>query len=154
MSNKTRQIALAIDPVSEEANKTIEWAIENFLRPTDEIHAIMVMVLDCEFGEQESIELPPTDSLETIEKELTLEKMRAMDKVVDKIKAAGFQVKTHVFKTDTTHACNVLIDFLDTKTMDCLIMGSRNLSGWKRFFMGSFSDYVQSHVHCPVLIVK
>ncbi|CAO3629719.1 unnamed protein product [Mucor fragilis] len=154
MTNKTRQIALAIDPVSEEANKTIEWAIENFLRPTDEIHAIMVMVLDCEFGEQESIELPPTDSLETIEKELTLEKMRAMDKVVDKIKAAGFQVKTHVFKTDTTHACNVLIDFLDTKTMDCLIMGSRNLSGWKRFFMGSFSDYVQSHVHCPVLIVK
>ncbi|KAK4516746.1 F-box domain-containing protein [Mucor velutinosus] len=154
MSNKTRQIALAIDPVSEEASKTIEWAIENFLRPTDEIHAIMVMVLDCEFGEQESIELPPTDSLETIEKELTLEKMRAMDKAVDKIKAAGFQVKTHVFKTDTTHACNVLIDFLDTKTMDCLIMGSRNLSGWKRFFMGSFSDYVQSHVHCPVLIVK
>lgn len=52
MSNKTRQIALAIDPLSEEANKTIEWAIENFLRPTDEIHAIMVMVLDCEFGEQ------------------------------------------------------------------------------------------------------
>ncbi|KAG2189999.1 hypothetical protein INT46_002399 [Mucor plumbeus] len=152
MPNKTRQIALAIDPLTEEANKTIEWAIENFLRPTDEIHAIMVMVLDCEFGEQESIELPPTDSLETIEKEA--KKMRAMDKVVDKIKAAGFQVKPHVFKTDTTHACNVLIEYLDTKTMDCLVMGSRNLSGWKRFFMGSFSDYVQSHVHCPVLIVK
>jgi hypothetical protein len=47
-----RQIALAIDPVSEEANKTVQWAIENFLRPTDEVHAIMVMVLDCEFGEQ------------------------------------------------------------------------------------------------------
>jgi hypothetical protein len=47
-----RQIALAIDPVSEEANKTVQWAIDNFLRPTDEIHAIMVMVLDCEFGEQ------------------------------------------------------------------------------------------------------
>lgn len=26
--------------------------------------------------------------------------------------------------------------------------------GIYRFFMGSFSDYVQSHVHCPVLIVK
>ncbi|CEP13947.1 hypothetical protein [Parasitella parasitica] len=69
MSNEKRQIALAIDPLSEEANKVIEWATENFLRPTDEIHAIMVMVLDCEFGEQESIELPPTDSLENIEKE-------------------------------------------------------------------------------------
>lgn len=56
-----------------------------------------------------------------------------MDKIVDKIKTAGFQVKSHVFKTDTTHACDVLIEYLDTKTMDCLVMGSRNLSGWKRF---------------------
>lgn len=48
----TRQIGLAIDPLSMEANKTVQWAIENFLRPTDEIHAMMVMVLDCEFGEQ------------------------------------------------------------------------------------------------------
>ncbi|KAI9478886.1 MAG: hypothetical protein EXX96DRAFT_572579 [Benjaminiella poitrasii] len=153
-TKNTRQIAIAIDPLSEEAKKTIEWAMNNILRPTDEIHAIMVMVLDCEFGEQESIELPPTDSLETIEKELTLEKMKSMDKMVNTIKEGGFQVKSHVFKTDSTHACNVLIDYLDTKSMDCLIMGSRNLSGWKRFFMGSFSDYVQSHVHCPVLIVK
>lgn len=51
MSTKVRQIALAIDPLSEEANKTVDWAIENFFRPTDEIHAIMVMVLDSEFGE-------------------------------------------------------------------------------------------------------
>ncbi|KAI7901792.1 uncharacterized protein BX663DRAFT_487086 [Cokeromyces recurvatus] len=129
---KSRQIAIAIDPLSEEANKTIEWAMDNILRTTDEIHAIMIMVLDCEFGEQE--------------------KMKAMEKMVDKIKQNGFQVKSHVFKTDSTHACNVLIDYLDTHAMDCLIMGSRNLSGWKKFFMGSFSDYVQSHVHCPVLI--
>jgi hypothetical protein len=50
-TKKARQIAIAIDPISEEAVKTIEWAIENFLRPTDEIHAMMVMVLDTEFGE-------------------------------------------------------------------------------------------------------
>ncbi|CAO3639581.1 unnamed protein product [Mucor hiemalis] len=154
MSTKVRQIALAIDPLSEEANKTVDWAIENFFRPTDEIHAIMVMVLDSEFGELDSPGLPPTDSFDNIEKEFTLEKTTAMDAVVNKIKSAGYTVKTHVFKTDSTHACNVLIDYLDTKNMNCLVMGSRNLSGWKRFFMGSFSDYVQSHVQCPVLIVK
>lgn len=47
----SRQIALAIDPLSEEANRTVQWAIDNFFRPTDKIHAIMVMVLDVEFGE-------------------------------------------------------------------------------------------------------
>lgn len=49
-TTKPRQIAFAIDPSSEEANKTIQWSIDNFLKPTDEIHAIMVMVLDSEFG--------------------------------------------------------------------------------------------------------
>ncbi|KAI9333905.1 hypothetical protein BD770DRAFT_402674 [Pilaira anomala] len=146
-----RQIAFAIDPSSEEANKTIQWSIDNFLKPTDEIHAIMVMVLDSEF---ESPELPPTDSFDSIEKELTQEKLQAMDAVIKKLTDAGFKVKKHVFKTYVTQPYDVLIKYLETETMDCLIMGSRNLSGWKRFFMGSFSDYVQSHVHCPVLIVK
>ncbi|KAI8053156.1 uncharacterized protein B0P05DRAFT_308397 [Gilbertella persicaria] len=146
-NKKPRQVAIAVDPLSEEANKTICWAKENFFRPTDEIHAVMVMVLDCEFGEQ-AIELPPTDSLETIEKEAT------MDKIVQEIEKDGFKVIKHVFKTDSTHACNVLVDYIETEKKDCLILGSRNLSGWKRFFMGSFSDYVQSHVNCPVLIVK
>lgn len=50
-TTKPRQIAIAIDPLSEEANATIDWTIENLLRPTDEIHAMMVMVLDTEFGE-------------------------------------------------------------------------------------------------------
>jgi nucleotide-binding universal stress UspA family protein len=59
--------------------------------------------------------------------------MNAMDKIVAQIKQAGFQVNTKVFKTDSTHACDVLIKYLDTQAMDCLIMGSRNLSGWKRY---------------------
>lgn len=56
-----------------------------------------------------------------------------MDKIVAQIKEASFQVKPKVFKTDSTHACDVLVKYLDTQTMDCLIMGSRNLSGWKRY---------------------
>ncbi|KAG2228789.1 hypothetical protein BDF21DRAFT_454009 [Thamnidium elegans] len=146
-----RQIAFAIDPSSEEAIKTIQWSIENFLKPNDEIHTIMVIELDSEF---ESPELPPTDSFESIEKELMQEKLVAMESVVKKLSDAGFKVKQHVFKTYGTQAYDLLINYLDTETMDCLIMGSRNLSAWKRFFVGSFSDYVQSHVHCPVLIVK
>ena len=87
-TTKTRQIALAVDPLSEEANKTVEWAIENFFRPTDEINAIMVMVLDSDFEELgsfsyqcitmiiltlcsiDSPSLPPTDSFEDIKKEV------------------------------------------------------------------------------------
>lgn len=46
-----RQIAIAVDPLSQEAERTVQWAIDNFFRPTDQIHAIMVMVLDAEFND-------------------------------------------------------------------------------------------------------
>jgi hypothetical protein len=45
----SRQIAFAIDPCSDEAKRTIEWSKQNFLRSEDEIHAIMVLVMDSEF---------------------------------------------------------------------------------------------------------
>lgn len=76
--------------------------------------------------------LPPTDSFDQIEKQETQEKTALLNALTNKIKNAGYTVKQHIFKTDSTHACHVLIDYLDTKNMDCLVMGSRNLSGWKR----------------------
>lgn len=61
------------------------------------------------------------------------ERLDALDKVISQIEEAGFQVKPKVFKTDSTHACDVLVDYLHTQPMNCIIMGSRNLSGWKRY---------------------
>jgi len=35
-----------------------------------------------------------------------------------------------------------------------IVMGSRGLSGIKSFLLGSISDRVVHHAHCPVLIVR
>ena len=37
---------------------------------------------------------------------------------------------------------------------DLIVLGSRGLSGFKSFLLGSVSDRVTHHAHCPVLIVK
>jgi nucleotide-binding universal stress UspA family protein len=34
------------------------------------------------------------------------------------------------------------------------VLGSRGLGGLKRALMGSVSDSVLRHVHCPVLVVR
>ena len=37
---------------------------------------------------------------------------------------------------------------------DLIVLGSRGLSSFKSFLIGSVSDGVTHHAHCPVLIVK
>jgi nucleotide-binding universal stress UspA family protein len=37
---------------------------------------------------------------------------------------------------------------------DLIIIGHRGLSGFERLFLGSISEYVLRHAHCPVLVVK
>ncbi|KAI9267342.1 hypothetical protein BY458DRAFT_512006, partial [Sporodiniella umbellata] len=148
----SREIAFAIDPVSSEVEKTVAWSKENFLRKTDKIHAIMVIVMDIDFLE-ELIELPPVSSFQEIEEEITSEKIEAMDRIVQDLRTSGYEVVTHVFKADASHACKVLTDYFNEKVPDCIIMGSRHITGWQRYFTHSFSDLVKSRVRSPVLIV-
>jgi nucleotide-binding universal stress UspA family protein len=38
--------------------------------------------------------------------------------------------------------------------VDLIVMGSRGLGGVRRALMGSVSDSVVRHAHCPVLVVR
>ncbi|KAG0171251.1 hypothetical protein DFQ28_010438 [Apophysomyces sp. BC1034] len=129
---KAREIVLAVDPEAEEVAKTIQWASENFLRQDDHIHLVMVLVMDAELVDDQDLVTITGDSLTELEKEITTQRTRAMTNVADKLKSKGYYVTEHVFKSKPENACHVLIDYIDTSKMDCLVMGSRNLSGWKR----------------------
>jgi len=37
---------------------------------------------------------------------------------------------------------------------DLIVLGSRGLSGWNSYLLGSVSDGVLHHAHCPVLVVR
>jgi nucleotide-binding universal stress UspA family protein len=37
---------------------------------------------------------------------------------------------------------------------DLIVIGSRGLGGMKRLLMGSVSESVVRHAHCPVLVVR
>ncbi|MFW9789163.1 MAG: universal stress protein [Candidatus Thorarchaeota archaeon] len=47
-----------------------------------------------------------------------------------------------------------IIDIASERGTDIIILGSRGLSGIRRLFVGSISDKVASHAHCPVMIVR
>ncbi|MEE8357814.1 MAG: universal stress protein, partial [Candidatus Hydrothermarchaeales archaeon] len=49
---------------------------------------------------------------------------------------------------------NEILGFATENDIDYIVMGSRGLSGIKKFLMGGVSTRVMEHSHCYVLIVK
>ncbi|MDH5770962.1 MAG: universal stress protein [Candidatus Bathyarchaeota archaeon] len=70
-------------------------------------------------------------------------------------KAEKVKSKSNVStKLVTGRIAEKIIQTAKEGNVDIVVMGSRGLSGIKKFFLGSFSDKVADEAPCPVLIVK
>ncbi|MEX5285469.1 universal stress protein [Selenomonas sputigena] len=47
-----------------------------------------------------------------------------------------------------------IVETAEDEGYDLIVMGSRGLGRFEGFLMGSVSQYVLQHVHCPVLVVR
>jgi len=47
-----------------------------------------------------------------------------------------------------------IVDLAEELGAGLVVVGSRGLGGIKRALMGSVSDSVMRHAHCPVLVVR
>jgi len=52
------------------------------------------------------------------------------------------------------HVGESIVRYADAENCDLIVMGSRGLGGFERLLVGSVSNYVAHHAHCPVLIVR
>ena len=57
-------------------------------------------------------------------------------------------------RQETGYPADVIVQLADEEKFDLIIMGSRGLGGLKSLVLGSVSDRVVHHAHCPVLIVR
>jgi nucleotide-binding universal stress UspA family protein len=48
----------------------------------------------------------------------------------------------------------VITEVAEKTRADLIVLGNRGLGGFQRLLMGSVSDGVMHHAHCPVLIVR
>jgi nucleotide-binding universal stress UspA family protein len=65
--------------------------------------------------------------------------------------AKGIDVETHVREGDPA---DVIIDVANEQHADLIVVGSRGLTGIKRFLLGSVSTKVSHHAPCSVMIVR
>ena len=94
----------------------------------------------------------PGEIIETYSKEVMDSTAKALAEAVEKAKE-----KTNVKiepKLMEGRPADTIIQVAEEEKFDLIVIGSRGLSGIKKFFLGSVSNEVVNHSKCPVLIVK
>ena len=71
--------------------------------------------------------------------------------IVQRAKAAGADATFLVWEGDAGEA---IVAAANSEGVDLIVVGSHGRSGVSRFFIGSVSDYVVHHAHCPVMVVR
>jgi nucleotide-binding universal stress UspA family protein len=99
-------------------------------------------------------ELRPTFLAQTEEEpaELQREAQRLLDEQQRRVEEAGGTVKEAHLRQG--HADEEIVDLAESLGIGLIVMGSRGRGRMRRALMGSVSDSVVRHAHCPVTIVR
>jgi nucleotide-binding universal stress UspA family protein len=92
-----------------------------------------------------------TARVEQIRREVEDEARRGMTQVVEKFRGHGFPVDGVVV---SGHPGQQLLKLVESLKADLIVVGSRGLTGDKRYLMGSVSDTVALYAPCAVLVVS
>lgn len=101
-------------------------------------------------------------SVVDIPAEFYAEAPKVVDDLIDKAKgyvedakrqaeAAGVKAETFVREGETHR---MLLDIAEDLNVNTIVMGSHGRTGLRRLLMGSVTEKVIGHAHCPVLVVK
>ena len=78
---------------------------------------------------------------------------RTLDEQVKKVEEAGGKVaEAHLRRGERRD--QAIVRLADEIGAGLIVMGSRGLGGVRRALMGSVSDSVVRHAHCPVMVVR
>ena len=137
------KILLATDG-SEEAELAARTAADLATKSGSELHLVHVLVL------------PPEtlhDPFGTAAREEFEKRERArLEELTEKLEASGGAVEGAHFRVGSPDA--EIVAQAEEVGADVVVLGSRGLGVMRRALMGSVSDSVVRHAHCPVLVVR
>jgi nucleotide-binding universal stress UspA family protein len=148
MSILPTKILLATDG-SEEATLAASTAADIAQKTESELHVVNVRGVSVYID-------PSTETTRVVhgaaEETARREAQETLDAQVKQIEAAGGKVaQTYVRLGRPVEEIVILADEIDA---GLVVVGSRGLGGIRRLLLGSVSDGVVRHAHCPVLVVR
>jgi nucleotide-binding universal stress UspA family protein len=157
MSIFPTKILLATDG-SSEAELAARTAVDLGKQTDSELHVIHVLdivptaLLYPEVTDPEGVELPDPILVEDIQRHAEQRGRELLDAEVERVQSAGETVaQAHLMMGD---AAREIVHLAGDIEAGLVVMGSRGRGGLSRALMGSVSDSVVRHAHCPVLVVR
>jgi nucleotide-binding universal stress UspA family protein len=157
MSIFPTKILLAIDG-SSEAELATQTAVDLGQKTDSELHVIHVVDADSIAAlypgatDPEGVEMPDPILQEDLERGAEQRGREMLDEEVQRISSAGGTVaQAHLAMGE---AAREVVHLAEDLGAGLIVMGSRGHGGIRRALMGSVSDSVVRHAHCPVLVVR
>jgi nucleotide-binding universal stress UspA family protein len=142
------KILLASD-ASEEARLAATTASDLAQRTGSELHVVHVG-RELTHGAYTGVEVGPLPSVH--QGELDRQAQELIEAEMGRMKSSGIAVvRVHLSKGRADEEIVVLGEEIGA---DLIVVGSRGLGGVRRALMGSVSDSVVRHAHCPVMVVR
>ena len=137
---------------SEEAALALSTAADLAKSTNSELHIAYVFPTTVQRPFPNPITARPAEILERELEEAMRQAQSFLDREVEQVKGEGVEVAdSHLTRgrPDTE-----LVHLSEEIDAGLIVMGSRGLGGVRRALMGSVSDSVVRHAHCPVLVVR
>eukprot|EP00457_Paulinella_chromatophora_P016238 gb/GEZN01016998.1/.p1 GENE.gb/GEZN01016998.1/~~gb/GEZN01016998.1/.p1 ORF type:complete len:190 (+),score=49.54 gb/GEZN01016998.1/:35-604(+) len=71
-----------------------------------------------------------------------------------KVKETNVKAALLLSLGSSAHVKDVVLEFADKHKVDVIFVGRRGISQMAQLLLGSFSNYILSHAHCDVMVVK
>ena len=113
---------------------------------------LSMAVLYPEATDSEGVNLPDPVLEEELERSAKQEGRKVLEAEVERVRSAGGTVAhSHLMMGEVVRD---IVDLAEDLGAGLIVMGSRGRRGMRRALMGSVSDSVVRHAHCPVMVVR
>ena len=127
---------------SESAKKA--FAISIYLASVSKCRIDVIHVVSCEFGGDSAA------SLELVE-DLKIKANSMLEKYQNDALEKGIHPK---FMLEIGDPANMIIEIVNSKDYDLVVLGTRGMNVFKELVLGSVSIKVMHHAKCPVMVVR
>jgi nucleotide-binding universal stress UspA family protein len=158
MSIFPTKILLAIDG-SESATHATQAAVELSKKTDSELNVLYVgedpysaAFFYPDATNAEGVKQVDPALIEELGRQFEQEARQVLDAEVEKVRAVGGTVAEAYLRMGSPAA--EVVDLAEELGVGLVVVGSRGLGGIRRALIGSVSDSVVRHAHCPVLMVR